>query len=60
MVALQAIVADVHLVADGRVSPVLLWEKHPVVIVGALLAVLILLLMLRRLLFPRRRRQVEA
>ncbi len=29
-----AIASDVRLVADGRVSPILLWEKHPMVIVG--------------------------
>ncbi len=56
----SAIVEDVQLVADGRVSPVLLWEKHPVVIAIALLAALILLLMLRRLLFPRRSGQAPA
>lgn len=49
------IVKDARLVVDGRISPILLWDKHPVVIVGALLALIILLLMLRRLLFPRRR-----
>jgi hypothetical protein len=51
-----AIVEDFGLVADGRVTPVLIWEKHPLVIVAALLAVGIVLLLLRRLLFPRRTR----
>jgi hypothetical protein len=51
----KAIVEDVGLVTGGRVSPILLWEKHPVVIVAGLVVVLILLLMLRRLLFAGRR-----
>jgi hypothetical protein len=54
------IVADFRLAADGRVSPILLWEKHPFVIVAGLLAVLIVLLLLRRLLFPRRRGHAPA
>jgi len=55
-----AIVEDFHLVTDGRISPILLWEKHPVVIVAGVLALVILLLLLRRLLFPRRRSQATA
>lgn len=50
-----AIGHDVRLVADGQVSPVLLWEKHPVVIGVAALALILLLLIFRRLLFSRRR-----
>jgi hypothetical protein len=50
----------VQLVADGRVSPVLLWEKHPALIVAAALAALVLLLMLHRLLFARRRPRAVA
>ncbi len=48
---------DLRLVAEGRVSPILIWEKHPAVIIGVLLLGLIVLLLLRRLLFtgPRRR-----
>jgi hypothetical protein len=49
-----AILADLQLVTDGRVSPVLLWEKHPALIIAAAFAALILLLMLHRLLFARR------
>jgi hypothetical protein len=49
-----AIMEDARLAAQGRIRPVLLWEKHPVAIVGAAVIVLLLLLMLRRLLFPRR------
>ncbi len=51
-----AIVEDVRLVSEGKIRPVLLWEKHPIVIAGGVLAILVLLLLLRRLLFPRRRR----
>jgi hypothetical protein len=47
--------ADLRLVADGRVSPILLWEKHPVVIVGLGFLTLLVLLLLHRLLFARRR-----
>ncbi|MFZ4809065.1 MAG: hypothetical protein ACOYLQ_17570 [Hyphomicrobiaceae bacterium] len=46
---------DVRLVLDGRISAVLLWDKHPLVVSGAGLAMLIVLLMLRRLLFGGRR-----
>ena len=56
----QAIVEDIGLVTGGRVSPILLWEKHPVVIVAGLAVVLILLLMLRRLLFAGRRTKAAA
>jgi hypothetical protein len=55
-----AISEDVRLVADGRVSPILLWERHPIVIVGLLFIVLIVLLLLRRLLFTRRRAKAAA
>ncbi len=51
---------DLRLVADGRVSPILLWEKHPFVIVGALFLTLLLLLLLRRLFFARPRKQAVA
>ena len=54
------IAQDFSLVADGRVAPVLMWEKHPWVIVAALLAVGIVLLLLRRLLFGGRRTRAPA
>jgi hypothetical protein len=54
------IAQDLRLVADGRVSPILLWEKHPFVIVGALFLALLVLLLLRRLLFARPRKQAVA
>jgi hypothetical protein len=60
MLDLDAIREDVQLVVDGRVSPILLWDKHPVVIVAALVLALILLLLLRRLLFSRPRRRAAA
>lgn len=50
--------ADFSLVLDGQVSPVLLWEKHPVAIVLLAALALIVLLSLKRLLFGRRRRAV--
>ncbi len=55
-----AITRDTQLVLDGRVSPILLWEKHPAVIIGALVLALIVLLMLRRLLFARPRPKATA
>jgi cell division septum initiation protein DivIVA len=55
-----AIVEDLGLVTDGRVDPILMWEKHPLAIVAGLLAVGVVLLLLRRLLFPPRRRQAHA
>jgi nitrogen regulatory protein PII-like uncharacterized protein len=42
------------LVLDGRVSPWLMWEKHPVTLLGTGLAALILLLLFKRLLFGTR------
>ncbi|MEW5964032.1 MAG: hypothetical protein AB1749_10770 [Pseudomonadota bacterium] len=50
-----AAAADMRLAWDGRISPLLIWEKHPVAVVGLGLAALVLLAMLRRLLRPRRR-----
>jgi hypothetical protein len=51
-------VAHARLVLDGRVSPLLLWEKHPIVLVAAALFLLLLLAVLKRLLFPARPRIV--
>jgi len=48
----------VHLVLDGRVSPWLLWEKHPVTLLASAFLALALLLMLKRLLFGTRPRVV--
>jgi hypothetical protein len=52
----SVLVAHTRLVLDGRVSPVLLWEKHAVALVIAGLLALILLALLKRLLFPVRPR----
>ncbi len=54
------IAQDVRLVADGRVSPILLWEKHPLAIAGFVLVLLLVLLLLRRLLFTRPRSRATA
>jgi hypothetical protein len=43
------VVADLRLAWEGRVSPVLVWESHPVAIVALLALALVPLLMLRRL-----------
>lgn len=60
MLDLNAVSQDLRLVVDGRVSPILLWDKHPALIVVALFIGLILLLLLRRLLFTRPRRDAAA
>lgn len=60
MLDLNAVSQDLRLVVDGRVSPILLWDKHPALIVVALFLGLILLLLLRRLLFTRPRHNAAA
>ncbi|MFZ1103600.1 MAG: hypothetical protein WAN86_12300 [Hyphomicrobiaceae bacterium] len=52
------LLAHAKLVLDGEVSPVLLWEKHAVVLVVVGLLALILLALLKRLLFPSRPRVI--
>jgi hypothetical protein len=47
-----------RLVFDGRVSPWLLWEKHPASLVVTAFLALALLLMLKRLMFGTRPRVV--
>ncbi len=47
-----------RLVLDGRVSPLLLWEKHPASLVATAFLALALLLMMKRLLFGTRARIV--
>lgn len=49
------LVADFRAVYDGRIAPILIWEKHPVLVGAAGVLALVLLLMLRRLLHPRHR-----
>ena len=56
----QILIDDAKLAFEGRIAPVLFWEKHPS---GTLMAgggSLILLLLLKRLLFPRRPKVVLA
>jgi len=52
------VIDHTRLVLDGRVSPLLLWEKHGVVLAAAALLALMLLLILKRLLFGARPRIV--
>jgi nitrogen regulatory protein PII-like uncharacterized protein len=54
----SVVMSHVRLVLDGRVSPLLLWEKDGMVLGAALLLALMLLLMLKRLLFGSRPRVV--
>jgi nitrogen regulatory protein PII-like uncharacterized protein len=54
----NVLMAHVQLVLDGRVSPLLLWEKDGVVLGAAALLGLMLLLILRRLMFGTRPRVV--
>jgi hypothetical protein len=51
-----AIIHDFQAIADGRISPLLAWEKHPAGVGLLAAAGLFLLLLLRRLLKPRRPR----
>jgi hypothetical protein len=49
------IARDVRLIADGRISPVLMLDRHPTAFAIATGLGLVLLLMMKRLLFGRRR-----
>ena len=53
-----AVIAHTRLVLDGRISPILLWEKHGIVLAAAAVLALMLLLILKRLLFGTRPRIV--
>jgi nitrogen regulatory protein PII-like uncharacterized protein len=44
----------VRFVMDGKVAPVLLWEKHPIFVVSVGMLGLVLLTLLKRLVFGRR------
>jgi hypothetical protein len=50
------IAADIRTAWDGKISPILLWVKHPTVAVMAVIPLLVLLLLLRRIFVPRRRK----
>ncbi len=50
----DTILADFTAAWEGEIAPVLIWEKHPAVVIALALAVLVLLLMVRRLFRPRR------
>jgi hypothetical protein len=54
----SVLIAHTRLVLDGRVAPVLLWEKHGNVLLAAALIGLMLLLMLKRMVFGTRPRIV--
>lgn len=51
-----AISADFGLALDGQVSPVLIWEKHSIVLIVLALLSLVILIYFKRLLFGRRRK----
>jgi nucleotidyltransferase/DNA polymerase involved in DNA repair len=50
----EAVVSDFQAAWEGRVAPVLVLDKHPVLIAAALILAVALLMMVRRLLFVRR------
>ena len=54
------LIEHVQLVLEGRVSPWLLWAKHPVAMVALAVLALMLLLLIKRVLFPARARIVVA
>ena len=51
---------DVRLAIGGKVSPVLIWERHPVVTIMGLLPILVVLLLLRRIFSVRPRAKPPA
>ncbi len=53
-----AALENARYVMDGKVSPILLWEKNPVFVATVAVLALTLLLMLRRLMFGRRPRVI--
>lgn len=56
----ETMLDDARAAWDGRISPVLMWEKHPLAVAGLAFAGVIVLLMLRRLFRPRRRRSAAS
>lgn len=55
----EVILADFEAASDGRIAPILIWEKHPFIVGGLVLAVLFLLLLMRRLFRPRAKARQE-
>ncbi len=51
----KATLQDFVSVWEGRISPWLIWERHPIPTIALLCAAFLVLLLLRRLFFPRRR-----
>jgi hypothetical protein len=51
----QATLQDFVSAWEGRISPLLVWERHPIPTIALGFATLLMLLLLRRLFFPRRR-----
>jgi hypothetical protein len=49
-----------ELVWEGRIQPILIWDKHPAVVGVVGFGLALMLLLLNRLLFGRRRRMVPA
>jgi hypothetical protein len=45
-------------VLDGKVAPILLWEKHPAFLAAVAIMALTLLMMFKRLVFGRRAKVV--
>jgi hypothetical protein len=60
VIDIQKIASHFQLVWDGKVSPVLLWDRHPATVIALAVLSLMILLMLRSLLFGRRRRKKVA
>lgn len=58
--ATQATALDFMAAWQGQISPILLWEKHPMMIGTFFLLFIFVMLWLRRLLSPARRRQVTS
>ena len=54
------IAADIRLAIDGKVSALLIWERHPAVAVMSLIPLLVLLLLLRRIFAVRPRSKPPA
>ena len=50
----ELILDDAKAAWDGRISPVLIWERHPLLVGAMGVAFLFVLLMIRRLFRPRR------